>query len=66
MPDLTSTIEEAAGQPLEAQTDMGRVRARSLDELIEADRYLKENTASDGVNGRRRGLRFSKLVPPGA
>lgn len=60
--DLTDKIEEAAQKPLEVMTDGVRVQGRDLRELIEADRYLKNGAAASAP---RRGLRFSKLVPPG-
>lgn len=61
--DLTDTIETSASEPASASSDAGSVSQRSLSELIEADKYLK---SSDGSSNKSRGLRFTKLVPPGA
>ena len=43
--------------------DMGSVSQHSLKDQIEADRYLKANTAAATPAG---GLRFVKMVSPGA
>jgi hypothetical protein len=61
--DLTDTIAATAAQPAMVETDGLKVQAVSIDELIAADRYLKAQVA--GVN-KQRGLRFTKLVPPGS
>jgi len=64
MSDLTDTIESVASNPAEAQNAAGeRVKAHDLTDLIKADQYLKQ---SEGVERKSRGLRFTKLVPPGA
>lgn len=60
--DLQETIENAAANPKATVTDGLAVTGHSLPELIEADRYLGERTAA---NGRNRGLRCTKLLPPG-
>lgn len=62
-PDLTPQIETAAGQPKSAEADGVRVDNRPLGELTAADQYLK---AATGVTKKSRGLRFTRLVPPGA
>lgn len=62
MPDLSDTIASAAGGPQAAQTGAGSMTARSLRELIEADRYLKACQAA-GVNGG--GIYLTQLVPGG-
>jgi hypothetical protein len=61
--DLEDTIRQNAEGPAKASNDAGSVEQHSLRDQIEADRYLasKEATRKKG-----RGLRFSKLVPPGA
>lgn len=61
--DLTETISTAAAKPAKAASDGQSVDARPLAELIEADRYLAEKAARSSP---KRGLRFNKLVPPGA
>lgn len=62
MADLTDTITAAAAAPLEAETPAGRARQQSLADLVEADRYLK---ALGAQTSPRRGLRFTRLIPPG-
>lgn len=61
---LSSAIETAATSPLEVQTDAGRVKGHTLDEMIVADKYLAGKAGVD--KPKTRGLRFTKLVPPGA
>ena len=60
--DLEQTIRENAAGPKRAQGDSGSVEQHSLAEQIEADRYL---AAKDAVRKPTKGLRFTKLVPPG-
>lgn len=62
MADLSNDIETAATDPASASADGESVQARPLSELIEADKYLKANT---GASKAHRGLRITKLVPPG-
>jgi hypothetical protein len=62
MPDLSDILEDAAAEPVEARGDAGSIRQRSLAELIEADRYLKSR---DGLRRTDRGLKLTKLSPPG-
>ena len=64
MPDeITDAIVENATGPAEVEVDGQRVKGQSLKQQIEADRYIKGQTGADKTS---RGLRFSKLVPPGA
>ena len=63
MPDLSDTIETAAGQPKAASGDAGSVTMPSVSELIEADRYLASKEAASAT---RRGLNLIKLQPPGS
>jgi hypothetical protein len=66
MPDPTPTenaIEQNAQGPKKAQGDAGSVEQHSLPDQIAADRYLASKRA---MRSRGRGLRISKLVPPGA
>lgn len=61
--DLEQTIADNASGPKRAQGDSGSVEQHSPTEQIEADRYL----ASKGASKRRdRGLRMSRIAPPGA
>jgi len=61
--DLEQTIRENAAGPKRAQGDSGSVEQHSLAEQIETDRYL---ATKEAVKKSTRGLRFSKLVPPGS
>ncbi len=61
--DLEQTIHQNATGPAEVSGDAGTVKQHSLKEQIEADHYLASKAA---VNKTKRGLKFNKLVPPGA
>ena len=61
--ELEDTIKENARGPAKASGDAGSVEQHKLAEQIEADRYL---AAKEAAKSKRRGLRFSKIVPPGA
>jgi hypothetical protein len=63
MPDLEDKIRENAEGPAKASGDAGSVEQHRLTEQIEADRYL---ASKEAAKQPRRGLRFSKFVPPGA
>ena len=60
---LEDTIRESAQKPAEVSSDAGSVKQHSLKDQIEADRYL---TSKEAANSSKRGLRFNKLIPPGA
>jgi len=59
---LDDIIRENAQGPKRAQGDSGSIEQHSPTEQIAADRYL---ASKEAVRKGRRGLRFSKLVPPG-
>lgn len=61
--EITDAIEQAAQEPKRIKGDMGEVESHSLKDQIEADRYLEAKRAASKPTG---GLRFTKLVPPGA
>ena len=64
MPEnLQETIRESANAPAKASGDAGSVEQHKLTEQIAADKYL---AAKEAVTKKKRGLRFNKLVPPGA
>lgn len=63
MPDIEDTIESLANSPKKASGDSGSVEMQNVSDVIEADRYLASKAAANNV---RRGLRFTKLIPPGA
>ncbi|MCL4194962.1 MAG: hypothetical protein KJZ87_24695 [Thermoguttaceae bacterium] len=60
---LDDTIRENAQGPAKAAGDSGSMEQHKLTEQIEADRYLASKAAA---KAKSRGLRFNKLVPPGA
>lgn len=60
--DLGEAIRENAQGPKRAQGDSGSVEQHSLQDQIEADRYLaSKQAAKKGV-----GVKMTKVVPPGA
>ena len=61
--NLQETIRESAKAPAYASGDAGSVEQHKLTEQIAADKYLASKAAA---SGKKRGLRFNKLVPPGA
>lgn len=64
MPDeVTNAIEENAQGPKKASGDSGSVEQHPLTEQIAADKYL---ASKEAMKSRSRGVRFSKLIPPGA
>lgn len=58
----TDALNLALGGPAEVSGDAGSVKQHSLSDLIAADKYLAARCATTKA---RRGLRFTKLVPPG-
>lgn len=61
--DLDQTIRDNADGPAKVSGDSGSMEQHKLPDQIAADRYLSAKTAT---KSKTRGLRFSKLVPPGA
>lgn len=61
--DVKTAIEENAKGPAEVESDGARVKQHRLKEQIEADRHLSSRA---GASNKTLGLRFRKLVPPGA
>ena len=61
--DLEQSIRDNAQGPAEAHGDSGGVKQHSLTEQIEAARFLASKAAA---NSKSRGLRITKLSPPGA
>jgi hypothetical protein len=53
----------AVAHPKRIRGDAGEVEEHSLDELIAADRHLAGKAAAGNA---RRGVRFARLIPPGA
>ena len=61
--NLQETIRESAKAPAKASGDAGSVEQHKLTEQIAADMYL---ASKEAASHPKRGLRFNKLVPPGA
>lgn len=61
--DLTDEIAAAAQRPQSTSVDGEALTERSIADQIAADRYLRAQEAARLNHG---GLRFSKIVPPGA
>jgi len=61
--ELRDKIAETATGPKRVRTDAGEVEAQDVASIIEADKYLSAKAA---VQSKSRGLRFNKLLPPGA
>jgi hypothetical protein len=60
---LDQTIRDNAEGPARASGDSGSMEQHKLSDQIAADRYLN---SKDAAKSKTRGLRFTKLVPPGA
>lgn len=61
--DLDDVIKQNAAGPAKVAGDAGSVEQHKPSEQVAADRYLASKGAA---KSKRRGLRFNKLVPPGA
>jgi len=61
--EVTDAIEENAKGPKKASGDSGSFEQHSLPDQVEADKYLASKKA---MKSPSRGVRFSKLIPPGA
>ena len=62
--DLTGTVATSAAGPLSASQDGASATARPIADIIAANNYLAATAAA--AQSRRRGLRFTKLIPAGA
>ncbi len=60
---LDQTIRDNAQGPAKASGDSGSMEQHKLADQIAADRYL---CSKEAAKSKSRGLRFTKLVPPGA
>lgn len=61
--DLEQAIRDNADGPAKASGDAGSVEQHKLPDQIAADRYLASKQAA---KSKRLGLRFTRIVPPGA
>lgn len=59
---LRDAIRTNAAGPKRLRGDEGEIEQHSIEDQIEADRYLRNTTA---VAKPSRGLRFSRMSPPG-
>jgi hypothetical protein len=60
---LDDQIQQNASGPAKASGDAGSVEQHKLSEQIAVSKHL---ASKDAVTKKSRGLRFNKLVPPGA
>lgn len=63
MADLSDQIESAASGPKQVTVDGTVVQSHDLAQLVQADQYLAAKAAS---RKRHRGMRITRMVPPGA
>ena len=61
--ELDESIRQNAQGPAKVAGDAGSVEQHKPSEQVAADRYL---ASKEAAKSKRRGLRFNKLVPPGA
>lgn len=61
--ELEDAIRENAEGPAKAAGDSGSMEQHKLPDQIAADKYL---ASKEAAKSKSRGLRFNKLVPPGA
>jgi hypothetical protein len=61
--NLEDAIRENAEGPAKAAGDSGSMEQHKLPDQIAADKYL---ASKEAAKSKSRGLRFNKLVPPGA
>lgn len=62
MADLSNDIAQQAVEPISSTADGQSATARSTADMVTADQYLAQKKAA---KKRRRGISFTKLVPPG-
>ncbi len=61
--ELKDSIRDNAQAPAKMSGDAGSVEQHKLTDQIETAKFL---ASQDAVGKKNRGLRFNKLVPPGA
>ena len=61
--ELTDSIRENAQGPAEVAGDSGSMKQHPLKDQVEVDRYLNSKKAARSAG---RGIRVTKMVPPGA
>lgn len=60
---ITDAIRTNAAGPVKASGDSISVEQHSIQDQIAADRYLASKAAA---NKPHRGMRFTRIIPPGA
>jgi hypothetical protein len=63
MPDLSDDIAQQAVEPVTSAADGQSATGRAIGEIVQADQYVAGKTAA---KKRRRGIRFAKIINPGA
>ena len=64
--DLKDDITSNAQGPAEARGDSGSIRQHGLADQIAADKYLAGKDALADSSKKTFGVRFGRLIPPGA
>ena len=59
---VSQALSSAATGPASVESDAGSVRQQPLPDLIAADKYFRSR---DAARSPRRGVKFTKLIPPG-
>jgi len=63
---LLETMISFASKPAYVQGDAGAMNMRPLHDLIDAHKYLATVGVGTTTGNGRRGIRFTKMNPPGA
>jgi hypothetical protein len=61
--EVEQAIRDNATGPAKASGDTGSLEQHKLSDQIEAAKFL---ASKDAASSKHRGLKFNKLVPPGA
>ena len=61
--EIDNAIRDNATGPAKASGDTGSVEQHKLSDQIQAAKFL---ASKDAASSKNRGLKFNKLVPPGA
>lgn len=60
---IWAAIRQALAAPYRVSGEQGSVESHPIDGLVKADQYAR---AVDAAGKPNRGIRFTKLIPPGA
>lgn len=61
--EFADQLSAALSAPKRVKGDAGEVEQHSISDMIKADQYLAAKCAAKSP---RRGLRFTRMIPPGA